>query len=362
MLKKDNSKIMIYGYHGQGNYGDDVFAKLIVDQLFIRFGISNVFYKSGVHSSPLDQLAAKKIYGLSFLKRLNWILVFFYTMRSKALVFCAGSLFVSQSFFLFWLTIRLVRLIKRNKVRIVALGVSIGPIESRLNRFFVKNAFKYFDVVGVRDEESYSYVYRHNVLFTNDIAIPEILRAKSELEPIVSKRHHNFTLGISINESAVGSDFYEQMISFVAEDKSIDKIIVFNPCIDKVDGDFDSAMALIARINGIRGDVIIELVAHDPKNLQVIDRSICECSLIFASRMHIGIASRCFGVPLVQYAYAEKVKNVFKSLGIEDSIFDEKLSIKELVALSVGQDQRSLLSIADEIKEKTDIVFESVVQ
>ena len=112
MFKKKS--YFLYGYHGQGNFGDDIFLKIFNDKVLNKSINPIVTFKSGISKSILDGNGVSKIYSPRFIKRFVWWSIFINSLTKNKFVFCAGSLFVSQAFILMYFTLKLLKLLKGN--------------------------------------------------------------------------------------------------------------------------------------------------------------------------------------------------------------------------------------------------------
>lgn len=143
----DRKKVLISGYYGFGNFGDEAILGVLINKLHENDVIVRVL------TAKPDQTAKEYNVGTTFfccfcrfLPRIK---------ECDVLISGGGSLLqdvTSIRSLIYYLTIIKAALFFKKKVIIFAQG--IGPIKSKLGQFLTKRALKKCSLVTVRDEKS----------------------------------------------------------------------------------------------------------------------------------------------------------------------------------------------------------------
>lgn len=143
------SDIVISGYYGFRNSGDDALLKSIVKELKEKQPDIDIVVLS---KNPKE---TREIYNVRAVARENVFGLVFEIMKAKMLISGGGTLMqdsTSTKSLLYYLTIINIALAFGKKVMLYANG--IGPLFSRKNRERVKRALSRVDVITLRDSEA----------------------------------------------------------------------------------------------------------------------------------------------------------------------------------------------------------------
>lgn len=217
-----------------------------------------------------------------------------------------------------YLVLRFLRFLRGKNLRIVAVGVSIGPFHSTRDQKWCLRALSLMDSVLVRDYQSKllidSATKRINTHVSFDLALSwnmAHLDIKSEQKPAL--------IGLSTTERAFGkcqkshTDNCNRLVKAFEQilNKSNEvKIRILSVCSDERDGDNTISTHIFEMLRKKWG-ARIEIVIYREGKIDEILHSISECSLLIAARMHAGIMGMLFTIPVYQIAYAVKIRNFF---------------------------------------------------
>jgi len=355
-MEKDDS-YFLYGYHGVGNFGDDIFLKIFCDRILNNSINSKITFKSGKNKSILDIGRAKKINSPRFLKRLVWGNIFINTLTKNKFVFCAGSLFVSQSFILMYFTLKLLKLFKGEKFKIYAIGVTLGPVSSFINKFFFLRTLKLFETVGVRDKVSLEFYNGSNVIYTNDIALKYILDSKGKHNTL--KVDGEKVIGISINNEFYDSPCYitllDELSNYLKGDEDI-VIKLFNSCLDEVDGDKEFCLKLEGDLK-VSVPNNVKVINHNPMDVDYFIDEIRTCNKIITARMHVGLVGLLLDIQTLQFGYAPKVKRLFDSIDISPEFLADKYDFEEKIIeiLSEKNTNKNNFILSPKLKDQFEL-------
>jgi len=159
MKLERNIDVLVLGYYGFGNLGDELLSKAVVDNLT----------DAGVEKDRIVLLSAnpelsEKNCGVKAYNRWNLGTVSALMKQSKSFLLGGGGLFqdvssVKSCGYYWWM----VRGAKISKTSVWAVSQSVGPLQSRLGKWFTKNAFKNCSYISVRDEKSQKILSEWNI-------------------------------------------------------------------------------------------------------------------------------------------------------------------------------------------------------
>ncbi|MBQ9418966.1 MAG: polysaccharide pyruvyl transferase family protein, partial [Synergistaceae bacterium] len=143
------SSVAVLGYYGFGNLGDELLLQACVNLLNAN-DINNITALSN------DPAETQKNFNVNAINRWK-IFEVSKTLRScDYLLLGGGGLFQDstsvKSCLYYW---GVVRLAKFFGVKVLAVGQSIGPLNSRLAKFFTASALRACEKIHVRDQNSF---------------------------------------------------------------------------------------------------------------------------------------------------------------------------------------------------------------
>lgn len=147
-----NGSCVVLGYYGFGNLGDELLLRACVKILNSR-GIDND--KIIALSNSPDE--TRKAFNIRAVNRWKIFEVAKALRSCDALILGGGGLFQDstsvKSCAYYWGVVRLARFFG---LKVFALGQSIGPLKSRLAKFFAGDALRACERVHVRDQNSFN--------------------------------------------------------------------------------------------------------------------------------------------------------------------------------------------------------------
>lgn len=342
----------LVGYHGRRNLGDDLFLRIGCGFLG-QNGIKKVYVAGDFRYVPssIDSVSLHGFERRHWFARFVWLQIFFYALRSDVVLFCAGSIFTIQPFFLAATMLRLARLLNP-KLKVLAIGVSIGPIRSSFDGFWCARMLEQIDEVVLRDNES------ENVLI--DIGAKAKFTSGCDLALTWAgadyRKNQEFVIGISLNRNVVGAnggmdDTILQSISDLSKEERAVFIKILTVCADEFDGDVSVGEALLDRLrmSGLQA----KLCVYTGFDLDGYLQEIATCSCVITSRMHTGILAMMSSVPVFQVVYAVKIKAFFERSGVaSDFLFDPQEVNSDLVLSFLRKVSSGLLNDVSQMNRK----------
>ncbi len=342
-------KLLLAGYYGFGNLGDEAILEMTLNQIFEITGRENITVLSG------SKITTSKKYNVNTIDRYNVFSILNALMHSNVLIFGGGSLLQdvtsNRSIYYYLFLIRLAKLMN-NKV--VMLSQGIGPIVNKKSIKAVKNTLSLVDYITVRDKYSKEFlealgVYEKKIFLSTD---PVIDIRKNE--PVKHEKQSVKKVCFSLRNWK-DSDVSIK-ISEVAE-KLIDSGIEchFIPFYYKED------LLLINEVEEILGSKAV----YYKKRLTTGDAFdiIKTMDVMVGVRLHSLIFAAAANVPIVAVSYDQKVDNFVNSVNMKiactiDNI-DENIIYNEIIHKinNESEEKEKLLKSVEKLRELTNINY-----
>ena len=146
-------KILLAGYYGFGNLGDEAILEMAIEQILEITDSKNITILSG------NKEATRKKYNIDTIDRYNVFSIIKKLKSSDALVFGGGSLLQDitskRSIYYYLFLIRLAKLMNN---KIVMLSQGIGPIINQKSKSAVASTLGMVDYITVRDKHSKDFL------------------------------------------------------------------------------------------------------------------------------------------------------------------------------------------------------------
>ncbi len=339
--EKKNGEIVLSGYYGFSNSGDDAILKMIIRDIKERKPDAALTILS---NKPQE---AKNIYKVNAVNRWNIFAVIKALKKSKVFVSGGGSVIqdaTSTKSLLYYLM--LIILAKRygNKVMLYANG--IGPVRKKANIKRTKNVLNKADIITLRETDSEDFLEELGVLkpkikVTCDPAIGLSDIPMDEAEDILF-RYDLFTkkyIIVSLREWKDATLFENEFKSAVKQiKKEYGYEVLFIPLQHTHD------LAFCRKMAKETGSICIERRLSAELCIALAKRS----EFVVGMRLHMLIYAFVAGVPSLGISYDPKVESVMKYFGQDTCV-----GILEFT-------KRSFLAKANRIVEKRNIYCEEL--
>lgn len=297
-------KLLLAGYFGCGNLGDDAILLGFVNSL------SSKDYQVKVLCSNVEALMRN--YGLTGVHRKEVGAINDAISECDALVFPGGSIFqdVTSTRSVAYYS-KLATSAKKAGKKVIMLAQGVGPLTGFFGKQLAASAFNAADAVVVRDPSSVSVLkaigYKGRPSVSADMAwlLPSPNVEEAQAFGIAGSK----TVGISARPW--GKDRNKQVIQVFGELARLLTMNGYIPTFIEMDQAEDGPLILeIAKTQG--GKVPDMRNMNSPKNVQ---QRIARMEGIIAMRLHAGILAATVGVPPFMVSYDPKVNAFANAIG-----------------------------------------------
>ncbi len=309
-----HKRIVISGYYGFDNFGDEAILSVLVNRLK-NFGFEIVVLSSNPRKTSMN-------YFVNSIKSFDFFQVAGLLKQSNILISGGGSLLqdvTSLKSLVYYLWVIATALRYKKKVIIFAQG--IGPIKNKIAEFFTLKILKKCDYVSVRDQKSCEFLKNAGVnahllcdpIFSSDLEL-------SDSKGVIGVQLRDFstmndTLLLKLARQII-KDFFDKKIEIYSLQDSADLSVCVK--FEKI-------------LKSLKPDINAE-VMHGLTVEQVIS-SISSLEYMIAMRFHALVTAMKAGVKSVAVNYDIKVEKLANEAGIPlismdasedfDIVFDE---------------------------------------
>lgn len=297
-------KLLLAGYFGCGNLGDDA----------MMLGLMQGLQGEPVQVTALsgNPFETNRLYGVSAIPRKDVAQVKAAIAECDALVFAGGSIFQDVT------SLRSVayysglsKWAKAGRKKVIMLSQGVGPLNRILGKSMASKAFGMADLVSVRDQASAvalkSLGYRGEPRLTGDLAF---LLPKPALDPNVQSFQVGEMRSVGLAPRPYGKG--DQVVRVFGELARLLYRSNSMPVLIEMDQTEDGP--LIDAISKTQGGKIPSLrKLGTPMQLQ---QRLARVDGVIAMRLHAGILSVTVGVPPYMVSYDPKVNAFANALGL----------------------------------------------
>ncbi len=295
--------VLISGYYGFGNAGDDALLRAITDGLFAR-GVTRI--------AALSKKGAPVAEGVRPVSRFNPFAVHRAIRGARLLLSGGGSLLqdaTSTRSLLYYVSV--IRYAKSAGVPVAVFANGIGPIQNEKNRKIATKALKLSDYISVRDADSAAELAAMGIA-------PEKIRLTAD--PVyrlsVDEGVRDETkLVVSLRDCPGAEAFSPTAVSAVA---AVCRRFGLSAVLLPMQPRFDRTVceAVVAKLR----DAGVDARLSDASGEEEILSEIRTSRAVFAMRLHALIFATAAGVPAVAVSYDPKIDAVMAYLGLSENV------------------------------------------
>ncbi len=326
-----NIDVMISGYYGFHNSGDDSILGAIVKDLRENCPNINIIVMS---KSPRE---TAQLYNVSAVDRFDFVAIWKLLKNTKLLISGGGSLIqdVTSSMSLYYY-LSVIAMAKLRGAKVMLYANGIGPLTKKYNLGFVKKTLKSVDYITLRDKASYKSL-KH--------ILPDMDKAKITADPVFTAESES---GETIDEIIKRAGIDEGKKFFVITVRDWDtmdedadqKLAQFGDYMYQTHGIMPFVIPMQKNIDkGISEDVEVFLtvphgVCRNGYSPEVMMGVIERAEFVVGMRLHTLIYAAKMGVPSIALDYDPKVAAVMESVGLKYSMKVEKVDVDKLCAFA----------------------------
>ena len=301
------SKIIISGYYGFSNAGDEAMLYAIIDSLHSMDPNVQITAISGNPGKTEHRFGVKAIHRFDLFRILRAV------WKSDVLISGGGSLLqdvTSQRSTLYYLGVILIGILFRKKVFLYAQG--IGPLRKKLTQHIVKLILDHTDAITVRDRASGEFLQRMHVKAPVCVTADAVLSltpapdgpGRKILDENRIPRDRKL-IGICVRDWPGLEEMADAFGKYIRAVKK-DCCVVFIPmqCPD----DVNAALRISLPQDG---SVYILKDTYDPKTLMSL---IGQMDFLVGIRLHALIFAALMHIPFVGISYDPKIDNFLYSI------------------------------------------------
>lgn len=322
--------ILMSGYYGFDNSGDDAILKAIVKD------IRNTRNDIEITVLSNNPQKTKEMYEVKAVNRFSLREVFRTIKSTSLLVSGGGSLLqdvTSSRSLWYYLAVMTLAKILGKPVMVYANGV--GPIDGGFNRFLTRLVLNWADLITLRDENSRKFiesigVSNKKVYVTADPVFTLEPISRDRVLDIFNKEgisNRDRLIGISVREWKKADNLEEKISRVIDEMKDR-----YNANIVLIPMHYPEDLVFSEKIIGLlknKGAYIL----RDKYSVEEIMGVIRELDMIIAMRLHSLIYAATQSIPMVGLVYDPKVVGILESLDMKFMIDVETLDIDNLLAV-----------------------------
>lgn len=322
-------KILASGYYGMKNYGDDLFGVVAanaaktywsnydiellcpaINDLKSKYSVPG-FFPRELYSS---QQFLGKISRLGFLAKS--------VLSAEKYLFCGGSLFSSSQSG----ARNFISKLNSNKLKLSAVGVSIGPFNNSESERNIKELLKRFEYIALRDRASYEIAKNF------ELDCPVVMAG--DLAGLMPKYYPVIETQINRDEKVIGFSpcnlpenrdlALNYCDSFISAIESINKevnvkVIILNLNAHKDLGDYELCKYVEKKLINILKKV--ELVSYYDFGAIRTWSLIASFDAYVSVRLHGAISAFLLNVPFALFEYHPKCTEFLQDVGKDESLF-----------------------------------------
>lgn len=305
------SDIVISGYYGFGNAGDEAMLAAMIEVLTELAPDINITVISG---NPQD---TRRRHGVASVYRLNYLEIARVLSKSKLLISGGGSLLqdvTSERSLYYYLSI--VMLAKKMNTPVMLYAQGIGPVRGKLARSVMRYIGNMVDLITVRDEGSLEELKRLQVTKPPIYVTADPVLAMHQVDKQVGKtilrkagvEGNAPLIGISVREWQDWGH-YKQVLVQVADQLAVEfgARIVFLP----MQWPEDVAVSQKIASRTKQGAIVLGEEYTTSELLSLVGNF----DMLIGIRLHALIFASVMHVPMVGISYDPKIERFLETLG-----------------------------------------------
>lgn len=336
------SDVIISGYYGLGNSGDEALLKSIVSDL------RSIDPQISITALSGNTSLTHRLYGVKTVNRFNLFSVFKEMRKAKLLISGGGTLIqdaTSTKSLLYYLAI--IFMAKKLGLKIMLYANGMGPIKEK-NVKKVNKVLNMVDLITLRENVSLEEIERCDIKKPRVIVTADpAFNLESAPKECADKIFSDYSIGkneklvaVSVRECAsLPEDFTQQMAFSLDEISKMGYLPVFIPM--QKSCDLELSLDIAGKMKQQSRVIDCDLSIADM--LAIIGR----CSIVCGMRLHMLIFASVMNVPMAGIAYDPKIRGFMEYMNQKTYVELDKFQKEQFLKMTV-----SCIENAEEMKEK----------
>lgn len=304
-----SKKIIMSGYFGFSNSGDDAILKSIIESF------KSLDPNLNIKVLSKDPDLTEREYGVAAVDRFKYFDVRKSLKAADMLISGGGSLLQDKtSSRSIWYYLLIMKLAKRYNKKVFVYSNGVGPINKRFNRNFTRRVLNKVDYITLRDKDSYDFIESIGVNNPNIKVLSDpVFNLKESSDESVRKKFdiNEDTVLVSIRSWMDDEKLIAELSKFLNYLIDEGKNIVFMPMQTPRDTDISERIAA-----NLKSSKIID----EKYPVEILMSLMKNADFIVAMRLHAMIYAIHQNVPFIGLSYDPKTETLLKD-------FDESINI-----------------------------------
>ena len=316
-------KILVIGWYGEGNIGDEAILQSIKNDLQNNFDANVKALSTRVeYTKRMQGIEAIQHLPLSMKSFVLNLLNFkkfkpaIEAIKESDVILLGGGGFLSDwSYFNPFNWLKYIILAKKYKKSTMLYAIGAGPFRTRFGKFCVRYVVNnYIDIITVRDEESKNWLKKAGVTKEIKISGDPVINIKYDksilkLSKINKKSRITFILNPYLKEKnkVKYDNLKNSLIEYIKMFKNTDTELLFVPFENSKDYKFNEELIKESGVDG----KLINLELDPETTMNILEES----DIVVSLRLHGNIMSAASMTPFLPIVYHHKTAEFIKKLG-----------------------------------------------
>ena len=304
------NKILIVGYHGYGNSGDEAILLAMTNNIISLYPDADI---AALSNTPEE---TEKLYGITAIRRFSMPKIISAIRKRDVVVVGGGTLIqdgTSARSLLYYLGVIAIAKFFRKKVMVYANGV--GPVSRRFGRFLTKRIVNRVDVITLREALSYDELLSCGVTRPQTVVTADpvfTMGGVSREEALAVLREENVpadkpVIGVSVREWRKSVEFTARLAALCdALAAKYDATILLLPM--QYPQDLEISQSLI---DAMQSPAYMLRKKWNPETMLGVV-GLLDC--VISMRLHTLIYAAVQHVPMLGVVYDPKIQYYLKTL------------------------------------------------
>jgi polysaccharide pyruvyl transferase CsaB len=346
--------VIITGYYGFNNFGDDAMLLSIIEGLKNSDPYVRILVLS---NRPVD---TKLNYEINSIHRMNLIKMVKYMKKSKLLIYGGGNLIqdnTSTRSLIYYLTT--ILLAKMFRMNIMIYGNGIGPLKRTINKYFSGKILNLVDAITLREGFSFDFLEALKVKapIIKKTADPAFLM---KIDDSFQSKFIFHNENIDLNDKLVGfcirnwseKEVYIEKLAKAADyiSERYQLVPIFIPMHFPKDSEIGAEIACKMKHKSY--------VIKNKYDIYQIIHIISKTEFLIGMRLHALILAVKLSIPVIGLSYEPKVTAFFKEIESDNILNIHDFTYDDFI-MHINEVYGNMEPLKEKMKKQSDIMMDS---